>query len=153
MRGWGARPSRTGVGSEGAGVAPHLEDRSPEVVVCVPAHGVMGLRQRPEKQCRLQPVRMDLLGRLMLTNWRMSRYLDFAWAGRSSSGRTQRWSVTSKSSGARLGIVSWYGPWRQYVIEPEPGCVFNNGCLNDISAFLTEMNENQRRVPQAESSS
>lgn len=80
-------------------------------------------------------------------SWRESRYLAFAWAGRSASGKTEVWRVTSMSSGDLLGGVSWYGPWRQYVFEPEGGCVFNNGCLNDVSGFLAEMNASHRAKP------
>ena len=77
-------------------------------------------------------------------SWRKSKYLGFAWAGLSASGKTEIWRVTSMSSGDLLGGVCWYGPWRQYVFEPEDGTVFNNGCLNDISDFLSEMNAARR---------
>ena len=79
-----------------------------------------------------------------MTDWRDSKYLAFAWAGTSESGRTERWAVTSTSSGDRLGTVSWYGPWRQYVFEPMPDCVFNDGCLADITGFLSEVNAARR---------
>lgn len=77
--------------------------------------------------------------------WRESKYLGFAWAGLSASGKTEIWRVTSMSSGDLLGGVAWYGPWRQYVFEPEDGTVFNDGCLTDIADFLAEMTAAHRR--------
>lgn len=38
-----------------------------------------------------------------------------------------------------LGVVKWYGAWRQYCYFPEPGTVFSKGCLNDISDFLDKL--------------
>lgn len=80
----------------------------------------------------------------MNSNWRASKYLEFKPIAVQPERRTKRWGVVSKSSGDVLGLVEWYGAWRQYIFEPREGCVFNNGCLNDISAFLTEMNAEHR---------
>ena len=80
-----------------------------------------------------------------MTDWRNSKYLAFAWSGLSASGLTERWAVTSMSSGDRLGGVAWYGPWRQYTFDPERGTLFNSGCLAEIAAFLVEMTEAQRK--------
>lgn len=77
-------------------------------------------------------------------SWRNSKYLDFSWLGQSSTGRTQRWTVDGKRSGDILGVVEWYGPWRQYVFAPDPDTVFNLGCLLDIADFVAEQNAKQR---------
>ena len=50
--------------------------------------------------------------------------------------KTKRWSVIAKRSGMSLGVIAWYGPWRQYTFDPEAGTTFNVGCLNDIARFL-----------------
>ncbi len=65
-----------------------------------------------------------------------SKYIKFEDAGRSVSGKTGRWYVVNKRSGDRLGLISWYGPWRCYVLEPEPDCVFNASCMWDIIRFI-----------------
>lgn len=80
-----------------------------------------------------------------MVDWRKSKYLEFRPIAVPMQGRTKRWGVVSKSSGDVLGLIEWYGAWRQYIIEPREGCVFNNGCLNDISAFLTEANAEHKR--------
>jgi len=41
-----------------------------------------------------------------------------------------------------LGIIKWYGPWRQYIWIPVANTQFNNGCLQDITEVLTELNKN-----------
>ena len=42
-----------------------------------------------------------------------------------------------------LGIIGWYGPWRQYTYTPRPALelTFNNGCLQDIADVLTSLND------------
>lgn len=80
----------------------------------------------------------------MAADWRANPYLTFEGFGRSASGKTGVWRVLSKSQGSLLGMVKWYGPWRQYIFEPMPDCVFNNGCLDAISSFCSEQNATQR---------
>jgi len=80
----------------------------------------------------------------MTVSWRDSKYLDFSWLGKSATGRTHRWTVDAKRSGDILGVVEWYGPWRQYVFQPDPNTEYNKGCLLDIADFLDEMNAEQR---------
>lgn len=71
-------------------------------------------------------------------------YLVFGDAVRSLSGKTSIWTVTSQTRGDRLGVVSWYGPWRQYVFEPDDGCLFNHDCLAEIAAFCYKATEAHR---------
>lgn len=47
--------------------------------------------------------------------------------------------VTSKSTGAPLGEIKWFGRWRQFCFYPVPGCVFNRSCLNDIIKAINEL--------------
>lgn len=35
---------------------------------------------------------------------------------------------------ALLGMIKWFGRWRRYAFFPEPGCVFEAGCLEVIAA-------------------
>lgn len=66
-----------------------------------------------------------------------SRYMEFDLAG--ETGKTGIWNIISKSSGFLLGRIKWYGPWRQYCFFPSPQCVFNTGCMADITAFIKEL--------------
>ncbi len=58
--------------------------------------------------------------------------------------KTTVWQVKNNQSGFLLGVISWYGAWRQYIYEPISGTLFNNGCLDTISKFLTDLNNEQR---------
>lgn len=53
--------------------------------------------------------------------------------------------------GGKLGEVKWYGAWRQFCFFPDgPNRpVFNNDCLNRISAFmrLCTIEQRESRVP------
>lgn len=70
---------------------------------------------------------------------RETQYLVFAEIPFSMhGGKTRRWRVLSKSSGALLARIVWYGPWRQFTMHPEPRTVFNKGCLTDINTFIDD---------------
>ena len=45
-----------------------------------------------------------------------------------------------------LGLIEWYGPWRQYTIDFTCNCTFNSGCLRDIAAYLDKLNREQRQA-------
>lgn len=55
--------------------------------------------------------------------------------------KTSVWECRNNSSGDCLGIVKWYGPWRQYCFFPTPidGLVFNAACLKNICHFIAEV--------------
>jgi len=54
-------------------------------------------------------------------------------------GKTSRWLVINNRHGDELGVIRWYGAWRQYTFEAEPECVFSAGCLDDIRGFIREL--------------
>jgi len=56
--------------------------------------------------------------------------------GRSPSGKTGRYEVRNKHSGDLLALISWYGPWRQYVCYPQADTIYSAGCLRDIADSL-----------------
>lgn len=75
---------------------------------------------------------------------RIGKYLTvqrYGVAGR----KTDVWQVLGES-GAVLGWVKWWGPWRQYTFQPEPRTVFHSGCLSDLAAFLTRENAAHREA-------
>ena len=67
----------------------------------------------------------------------MSKYMEFDKVG--DTGKTEIWNIISKSSEFILGQIKWYGPWRQYCFFPSPNSVFNNGCMDDIKKFISEL--------------
>lgn len=46
--------------------------------------------------------------------------------------KTKTIAVTSMSSGASLGAIKWYSPWRQYCFFPSNECIFNKDCMRVI---------------------
>ena len=64
----------------------------------------------------------------------MSKYLDFKVI--EYKPKTKVVSVTSKLHGDTLGIIKWYGAWRQYAFFPEEGTLFNKSCLDDIINYI-----------------
>ncbi len=65
-------------------------------------------------------------------------YVEMYEAGRSTSGKTAVYTVRNRNHGDRLGVVSWYGPWRQYVFKPASPIVLSAGCLRDIASFVDQ---------------
>lgn len=50
--------------------------------------------------------------------------------------KTSVWSCRNNRSGEELGVIKWYGPWRQYCYFPTVQAVYSAGCLDDIARFL-----------------
>ena len=68
----------------------------------------------------------------------MSEYMDFRLIEKKP--KTNVYSVDSKSGGYQLGIVKWYGPWRQYCFVKDD-LIFSAGCLRDLATFIESQRE------------
>lgn len=64
----------------------------------------------------------------------MSKYLMFRLL--EQKPKTKVIEVISKLHEQRLGIVKWYGAWRQYAFFPENKTLFNVNCLEDIINYI-----------------
>lgn len=47
--------------------------------------------------------------------------------------KTKAWAIYSRRRGDLLANVRWYGRWRQFVVYPEPGTLFNAECLRQLA--------------------
>ena len=50
--------------------------------------------------------------------------------------KTKVYEVISQLHGFRLGIIQWYGAWRQYCFFPEESTIYSKGCLEEINNFI-----------------
>ena len=64
---------------------------------------------------------------------------------RSPSGATRRWELRATNTDSVLGLIRWFGRWRQYCFEPNTRTVFNGGCLMAINGFLRKQTEAHRK--------
>ena len=64
----------------------------------------------------------------------MSKYLEFNII--ELKPKTKVIKVMSKLHGNTLGVIKWFGRWRQYGFFPESETVFNMECLNDIQSYI-----------------
>ena len=71
----------------------------------------------------------------------MKRYefINFEQKPQSESRKTSVWSCKNNKSGAELGEVRWYAPWRQYCFMPSGPTVYSAGCLADIQDFIEQL--------------
>ena len=53
-----------------------------------------------------------------------------------NKGKTRVFSCINNRHGDELGIVKWYGAWRQYCYFPTADAVYSRGCLRDIQSFI-----------------
>lgn len=60
------------------------------------------------------------------------------------TGKTRRFDVINRRSEMPIGTVQWYGAWRQYVLMPRPGTVWNPDCLRFVNEKITELMEERR---------
>ncbi len=58
----------------------------------------------------------------------------------------QGWFIFNNKSDKELGRIEYYRKWRQYIVEFEPECVFNDSCLTDILHFLRHL-QKQKNIP------
>lgn len=71
----------------------------------------------------------------------MSKHIEFKEITPEKPRKTKMWGIYAKADGLLIGIVSWYAPWYQYCLEPEPGTVWANSCLGDVVSFIKEQME------------
>lgn len=73
-----------------------------------------------------------------------SKYLDFRL--QRDTGKTKTFGIYSRIHGDRLGTIHWYIAWRQYVLSPELGTIWNKGCLQDINGFIDGLMRERREA-------
>lgn len=56
-----------------------------------------------------------------------------------TKGKTTAWSCRNKHHGEELGVVKWYGAWRQYCYLPSCPAVYSKGCLEDVVSFIQQL--------------
>lgn len=74
-----------------------------------------------------------------------TKYLYFEQAN-NPGRKTGVWRVRARSTGAELGVIRWYSPWRQYCFYSAPSAIFNTDCLISICDRIETCNRWQRNV-------
>lgn len=78
-------------------------------------------------------------------------YIRFDEQPRLNGLKTKQWKCQNIKSNTTLGLVCWENGWRQYIFEPIGNTIFSNGCLRDISEFLTNANgEHKQPTPEGQ---
>ncbi len=60
--------------------------------------------------------------------------------------KTNIYICLNNKSRNSLGLIKWYGPWRQYCIFPSVNSVFNRECNNDINNFITQLMDERKKA-------
>jgi hypothetical protein len=60
--------------------------------------------------------------------------------------RTRTVVVLSRRSGDWLGIIRWYGHWRQYAFFPADGTIWNADCLEEVRVKIRELMDERKKT-------
>jgi len=53
--------------------------------------------------------------------------------------KTKKVGVINRNGKYILGIIEWYGPWRQYVFQSKEIIVWNKDCLQDVINVINQL--------------
>jgi hypothetical protein len=70
-----------------------------------------------------------------MTTHTLGKWTTATYVGTSPSGKTDLWEIQSAANGEFLGMIRWYGRWRQYVFHPAKQTIWNPDCLDEVSTF------------------
>ena len=59
---------------------------------------------------------------------------------KTAKGQHPLYVITNNRGGDIIGILSFYGPWKQYVFE-SGDAVFNDSCLRDVLDFMDKIKQ------------
>lgn len=67
----------------------------------------------------------------------------------SNNHKTEKYYCVNNSGDYYLGFVKWYPQWRQYCFYIQKDWIiscamFSSGCLDDISDFLKQINQDHK---------
>lgn len=77
---------------------------------------------------------------------RKPEYLKFEDSRLHKGGKTRTVNVISERSGQYLGVIRWYGRWRQYTFHPHALTVWNPQCLMQIAYECDSMTKAHREM-------
>lgn len=74
----------------------------------------------------------------------MSEYLSFE-ENDHYDGKTKQFVIVSKKSLEILGIIKWYGAWRQYTFWPMGDTIWNIQRMKDIILFIDNLMSERKK--------
>jgi len=60
------------------------------------------------------------------------------------NSKTDVYNVLNKKTGYPLGMIRWYGSWRQYCFYPYGETIFNDSRLEDIQKAIRELMDDRK---------
>lgn len=73
-----------------------------------------------------------------------SRWIQFVEIPVPPHFKTRRWHVRARENSVLLGVIQWFGRWRQYAFFPAGETVFERQCLRDLAEFCERETKAQR---------
>ncbi len=60
--------------------------------------------------------------------------------------KTHKYEVLNRRRRTLIGVIQWYGPWRQFCFFPERGTVWSAGCLADMQDAIAKVKEHHQQA-------
>ncbi len=67
----------------------------------------------------------------------MSEFIEFELLKKNP--KTSIYAVQNLKSNRMIGLIKWYGPWRQYCFFPDRDTIFNMDCMRYIIDYIKEL--------------
>jgi len=74
-----------------------------------------------------------------------TQYLVFEEQEIKASRKTKIINITNITHGEVIGVIKWYGSWRQYCFYPTNNTIWNTTCLDDVQEVIVKL-MNDRKI-------
>lgn len=62
--------------------------------------------------------------------------------------KTSRYPLRSRNGDYILGVIKWYGAWRQFCFFPQPETLWSVGCLHDVQQAMASITARYKQQKQ-----
>jgi len=70
---------------------------------------------------------------------KQTKFLIFVQLTRDKDRKTEVVTVNNKHHNMTIGVIKWYGSWRQYCFFPNGETIWNKDCLDDINSVIRDL--------------
>jgi len=84
----------------------------------------------------------DLMDSVLVKDY---KYISISALPMKPGRKTLDFVLMNKSQALPLGIIKWYGAWRQFCFYPDAGTVWSISCLMEVNGFLRELKNERAR--------
>lgn len=73
-------------------------------------------------------------------------YFDVYRGPQQKGRKTPMYRLINRHSSSLLGVIEWYGSWRQFCFFPEDMTVWSDGCLREVRDFIAKAKQDYQEL-------